>query len=58
MSILRKLDRSTRLFVIVFLLVLILPSFAGYYQTRVMAKFVLFGIFAMSLDLLWGSWGF
>jgi urea transport system permease protein len=57
MPVIRRVDRSTKLFIIVFLLLLVMPTFVGFYQTEVLAKFILFGIFAMSLDLIWGYAG-
>jgi urea transport system permease protein len=53
----RFMNRQTGLFAIVFALLLVMPHIVGYYQTQVLAKFILFGIFAMSLDLIWGYAG-
>ncbi|MEW5816829.1 MAG: branched-chain amino acid ABC transporter permease, partial [Spirochaetota bacterium] len=57
MLLLKRLDREIKLFSIVFILILIVPAFAGDYQIKVLSKFILFGIFAISLDLIWGYAG-
>ena len=41
----------------VFAILFLAPLFAGTYHTRLLTKFILFGMFAMSLDLIWGYAG-
>ena len=41
----------------VLLLLCLFPVFAGDYQTGILAKFLAFGVFALSLDLIWGYAG-
>lgn len=42
---------------VVILLLLTFPLLASDYQTGLLAKFLVFGIFALSLDLIWGYGG-
>jgi urea transport system permease protein len=38
----------------VLLFLLLFPLFAGDYEVGLLGKFLVFGIFALSLDLIWG----
>lgn len=53
----RKLERELLIAIPVFAILFLAPVFAGTYHTRILAKFILFGVFAMSLDLIWGYAG-
>lgn len=53
----REIPKELLIAIPVFVILFIVPIFAGIYHTRVLAKFILFGIFAMSLDLIWGYAG-
>jgi len=53
----RKLEGELLIAIPVFVILFTAPLFAGSYHTRILAKFILFGIFAMSLDLIWGYGG-
>jgi urea transport system permease protein len=53
----RKIERELLIAIPVFAILFIAPAFAGSYHTRILAKFILFGVFAMSLDLIWGYAG-
>lgn len=48
---------ESKVFLGILFLLLVLPPFAGSYQIRILSKFVLFAVFAMSLDLIWGYAG-
>ena len=50
-SALRLLQGAVLVFFVVF------PAIANDYQTGLLAKFLVFGIFALSLDLIWGCAG-
>jgi urea transport system permease protein len=52
--------RSARLILIsggIFALLCVFPFVAGTYQASLMARYLVFGLFAMSFDLLWGYAG-
>jgi branched-chain amino acid transport system permease protein len=53
----RTLPRELLIAIPAFALLFLAPTFAGTYHTRLLAKFILFGVFAMSLDLIWGYAG-
>jgi urea transport system permease protein len=42
---------------VVAVFLIVFPIFVGDYQTSLLAKFLVFGIFAVSLDLIWGYGG-
>jgi len=50
-------DREVKIAIAAFAAILLSPLFASTYHTRILAKFILFGIFTMSLDLVWGYAG-
>ncbi|MEO3427476.1 hypothetical protein AAFN88_01365 [Pelagibius sp. CAU 1746] len=52
---LSKVQRAAASLVLLFLLAF--PLFASDYQSGLLAKFLVFGIFALSLDLIWGYSG-
>jgi len=53
----KRFDKDLGIAAVVFSAILVSPLFSSVYHTRILAKFVLFGIFAMSLDLVWGYAG-
>jgi len=54
---LKAISLDSKIFLAILLILLVLPSFVSAYQIRILSKFVLFAIFAMSLDLIWGYSG-
>ena len=53
----KTLGRELLIALPVFAILFLAPLFAGTYHTRLLTKFILFGMFAMSLDLIWGYAG-
>jgi urea transport system permease protein len=53
----RTLDRELLIGIPVFVILFLAPILVGTYHTRLLTKFILFGVFAMSLDLIWGYAG-
>ncbi len=57
MNRIRNISIESKTFLGILVLLLLLPPFSSAYQIRILSKFVLFAIFAMSLDLIWGYAG-
>ncbi|UCE53110.1 MAG: branched-chain amino acid ABC transporter permease [Desulfobacterales bacterium] len=57
MKSLKAISLESKIFLIILFILLVLPPFTSMYQIRILSKFVLFAIFAMSLDLIWGYSG-
>jgi urea transport system permease protein len=53
----KSLERELKIAIVAFAVILLSPLLVSPYNTRILSKFVLFGIFAMSLDLVWGYAG-